>query len=119
MAAAMNKADAKISFAPCTLLKWELERIQTSKGILQMRLSVMELGRFTLGDSGGTGKQLDYAPRGRGRQCGKARGKTLEVKGFRAGSKGANRASASPNSKAFVTPISVTEPSCRPLHRSL
>src|SRR6266536_2809464 len=53
MAAAMNSADASNSFSPFTLVKRELERIQISRGILQMRLSVMELGRFTAKGSGG------------------------------------------------------------------
>jgi len=34
-----------------SLLKWLLERIHISKGMLKIRISVMELGRFTLADS--------------------------------------------------------------------
>ncbi len=43
----MNIAEASNSFAPCALLKWFEDRIQISKGMLQMRISVMEFGRFT------------------------------------------------------------------------
>src|ERR1700730_14426846 len=49
MEAAMNSAEASNSFSPFTLLKRPLERIHISKGMLKMRMSVMELGRFTLG----------------------------------------------------------------------
>ena len=44
----MNSAEASNSFSPLTLLKWVLERIHISRGMLKIRLSVMELGRFTL-----------------------------------------------------------------------
>ena len=47
MEAAMNKAEASNSFSPFWLLNRALERIQISKGMLKMRISVMELGRFT------------------------------------------------------------------------
>src|ERR1700734_4309837 len=47
MEAAMNIAEASNSFVPCALLKWFEDRIQISKGMLQMRISVMEFGRFT------------------------------------------------------------------------
>ena len=43
----MKIAEASSSFAPWSLLKWLEDRIQISRGILQMRISVMELGRFT------------------------------------------------------------------------
>ena len=43
----MNIAEASNSFVPCALLKWFEDRIQISKGMLQMRISVMEFGRFT------------------------------------------------------------------------
>ena len=45
--AAMNRAEASSSFSPVTLEKRLLERIQISRGMLNMRISVMELGRFT------------------------------------------------------------------------
>src|ERR1700728_205979 len=48
MEAAMNSAEASNSFSPLTLLKWLLERIHISRGMLKIRISVMELGRFTL-----------------------------------------------------------------------
>jgi hypothetical protein len=48
VAAAMNTADASNSFSPFWLLKRLLEIIQISRGMLRMRISVMELGRFTL-----------------------------------------------------------------------
>src|SRR5271167_4081288 len=48
VAAAMNTAEASNSFSPFWLLKWLLEIIQISRGMLAMRISVMELGRFTL-----------------------------------------------------------------------
>src|SRR5580700_3052679 len=50
--AAINRAEASSSFSPPVLSKRLVERIQISSGILQMRVSVMELGRFTgpLGD---------------------------------------------------------------------
>src|SRR5208337_4341267 len=53
MAAAMNNAEASNSFSPLTLLKRGLDRIQISRGMLAMRISVMELGRFTLRDGSG------------------------------------------------------------------
>src|SRR5579863_4420113 len=46
-AAAMNTIDARSSFSPFTLLKRPLEIIQINRGMLRMRISVMELGRFT------------------------------------------------------------------------
>src|SRR5882672_3431099 len=45
--AAINNAEARISCSPGMLWKRLLERIQISSGILKMRVSVMELGRFT------------------------------------------------------------------------
>src|ERR1700683_302587 len=51
MEAAMNSAEASNSFSPLTLLKWLLERIHISRGMLKIRISVMELGRFTLRES--------------------------------------------------------------------
>jgi len=72
IAAAMNSADASNSFAPFALLKWELERIQISKGMLRMRLSVMELGRFTETDGFRLARPeiwVDYPPPERGTQC--------------------------------------------------
>ncbi len=44
----MNSAEASNSFSPFTLLKRPLERIHISRGMLKIRMSVMELGRFTL-----------------------------------------------------------------------
>src|ERR1700728_3667236 len=51
MEAAMNSAEASNSFSPLTLLKWLLERIHISRGMLKIRISVVELGRFTLRES--------------------------------------------------------------------
>src|ERR1700757_3456208 len=48
MDAAMNSTDASISRSPQTLFKREMERIHISRGMLKIRMSVMELGRFTL-----------------------------------------------------------------------
>src|SRR5579863_4038802 len=45
--AAMKIAEASNSLAPCSLLKRLEDKIQISRGILKMRISVMELGRFT------------------------------------------------------------------------
>src|SRR5260370_1394248 len=47
MEAAINIAEASNSLAPCSLLKRLEDRIHISRGMLQMRISVMELGRFT------------------------------------------------------------------------
>jgi hypothetical protein len=70
MEAAMNSAEANNSFSPVTLLKRPLERIHISRGMLKMRISVMELGRFTLLGwlRRPAGIQVDYAPRGEGTQ---------------------------------------------------
>src|ERR1700733_492821 len=48
MEAAMNRAEASSSFSPFTLLNRPLESIHISRGMLKIRMSVMELGRFTL-----------------------------------------------------------------------
>src|ERR1700722_2938088 len=70
MEAAMKSAEASNSFSPFTLLKRLLARIHISKGMLKMRISVMELGRFTR--RGGFGRQpgssFDYPPRQQGTQ---------------------------------------------------
>jgi hypothetical protein len=47
--AAMNNAEASNSFSPFTLLNRLLDKIHISKGMLKMRMSVMEFGKFTLG----------------------------------------------------------------------
>src|SRR5215831_7621646 len=76
IAAAMNSADASNSFAPFALLKRELERIQISRGMLRMRLSVMELGRFTEMDGFQLARPeiwVDYPPPEEGTQCGELR----------------------------------------------
>ena len=67
----MNTAEASNSFSPFTLLKRLLEIIQISRGMLAMRISVMELGRFTLlgGSRGLAGRLVDYPPREWGTQC--------------------------------------------------
>ena len=67
----MKSAEASNSFSPLTLLKRPLDRIHISKGMLKMRISVMELGRFTLrGSSGGQPESsFDYPPRHEGTQC--------------------------------------------------
>ena len=44
----MNSTEASSSRSPHTLLNRELERIHISKGMLKIRVNVMELGRFTL-----------------------------------------------------------------------
>ena len=49
IAAAINKAEANSSCHPSKLLKRLVVSIQISSGMLQIRLSVMELGRFTGG----------------------------------------------------------------------
>ena len=59
MAAAMNSAEASNSFSPLTLLKRGLDKIQISNGMLAMRISVMELGRFTLGLFPEAGRKSD------------------------------------------------------------
>src|ERR1700722_284054 len=71
VAAAMNTAEASNSFSPFWLLKRLLEIIQISRGMLRMRISVMELGRFTLlgGSPGSAGRLVDYPPREWGTQC--------------------------------------------------
>ena len=43
----MNNAEARISFSPLTLLSRLVESTHMSNGIMQMRINVMELGRFT------------------------------------------------------------------------
>src|SRR6185437_16051064 len=53
MDAAMNSADASSSCSPSNAREWLVESSQISSGMLQMRVSVMELGRFTAG----TGRQ--------------------------------------------------------------
>src|SRR6185437_17072899 len=45
--AAMNSAEARISFSPFALLSRLVDRTHMSSGIIQMRINVMELGRFT------------------------------------------------------------------------
>ena len=67
----MKSAEASNSFSPFTLLKRPLERIHISKGMLKMRMSVMELGRFTLRGwfRRPIGIQFDYPPRQEGTQC--------------------------------------------------
>src|SRR5579864_3422370 len=68
--AAINSAEASSSFSPFTLLKRALDKIQISKGMLKIRISVMELGRFTLRRCpAGSGKQSDYPPPRMGTQC--------------------------------------------------
>src|SRR6266498_2985785 len=47
MDAAINRIDASSSFSPFALVKRLVERTQMSNGMLQIRVSVMELGRFT------------------------------------------------------------------------
>ena len=49
IAAAINTAEANSSFVPSKLLKRLVVSIQISSGMLKIRLSVMELGRFTDG----------------------------------------------------------------------
>src|SRR3981081_1098193 len=67
--AAMNKAEASNSFSPLVLVKRALERIHISKGMLKMRISVMELGRFTAWRSPEASRTwLDYAPPQEGTQ---------------------------------------------------
>jgi hypothetical protein len=47
MEAAMNSAEARSSFSPFALESLLLESTQIKTGIMQMRTSVMEFGRFT------------------------------------------------------------------------
>src|ERR1700676_4569525 len=70
MEAAMKSAEASNSLSPLTLLKRLLARIHISKGMLKIRISVMELGRFTLlGGSGGRPESnFDYPPPQEGTQ---------------------------------------------------
>src|SRR5690242_11518058 len=51
--AAMNSAEASSSFSPFALGKRLVDRIQIRAGMLKMRVSVMELGRFTADSSRG------------------------------------------------------------------
>src|SRR5215469_166689 len=70
IAAAMKITEANNSLSPEMPLKRGLRRIHISKGMLKMRINVMELGRFTLRGSGGRPvTNFDYAPRARGTQC--------------------------------------------------
>src|SRR5439155_26697271 len=70
MEAAMNSAAASSSFSPLAVGKRSLESTQMSTGMLRMRTSVMELGRFTCeGPSVPQRDWLDYPPAGRGKQC--------------------------------------------------
>jgi hypothetical protein len=55
MDAAIKIAEASHSRSPVVPLKRELKRIHISRGMLKIRISVMELGRFTL--RGGSGAQ--------------------------------------------------------------
>ena len=73
IADAMNNADASSSFSPVALLKRELERIQISKGMLAMRVNVMELGRFTRTYSSTAQVKLIMLPAGRERNAREAR----------------------------------------------
>src|SRR5438876_7526316 len=50
MEAAMNSAEASNSFSPLALGNRLLESTQMSTGIMQIRISVMEFGRFTCKD---------------------------------------------------------------------
>lgn len=43
----MNRIEASSSFSPLTLVKRVVESTQMSRGMLKIRVSVMELGRFT------------------------------------------------------------------------
>ena len=43
----MNSAEARISFSPFALLSRLVDSTHMSSGIMQMRINVMELGRFT------------------------------------------------------------------------
>ena len=61
----MNKAEANSSFCPLALVKRLLERIQISSGMLKMRVSVMEFGRFTTGGQTGVPTTPNYPPLGK------------------------------------------------------
>jgi ribosomal protein S28E/S33 len=52
--AAMNSAEARISFSPFTLVSRLVESTHMSSGIMQMRINVMEFGRFTRKDRCGS-----------------------------------------------------------------
>jgi hypothetical protein len=75
MAAAMNKAEASNSRspenAPFATLKRALDRIHMSKGMQRIRISVMELGRFTLREIPEAGRAPVWImlQAARGRQC--------------------------------------------------
>src|ERR1700757_1302293 len=56
MAAAMKMNEASSSLSPFTPLKRGLNRIHISRGMLKIRVSVMELGRFTIGEAPGAGR---------------------------------------------------------------
>src|SRR4029077_6577707 len=81
MEAAMNNAEASSSFSPVTLLKRLLDKIHISRGMLKIRISVMELGRFTLLGwvRRPIGIQFDYAPRREGTQS-RRKGKLDETR---------------------------------------
>src|SRR3954470_20407635 len=75
MEAAINRAEASSSLSPLTLLNRALDRIHISRGMLKIRISVMELGRFTAREAPARQPEpflsilLDYPPRPRGTQC--------------------------------------------------
>src|SRR5215475_1174771 len=75
MDAAINIADARISCSPLKPANRALERTQMSSGMQQIRISVMELGRFTRSVGRGSPRRLNYAPvdsirqRQAGEQC--------------------------------------------------
>src|SRR5690348_1369053 len=66
--AAMNRIDASSSFSPFTLVKRVVESTQMSRGMLKIRVSVMEFGRFTAHVGRTHRPCLDYAPAGGARQ---------------------------------------------------
>src|SRR6266568_8646720 len=66
MDAPRNSAAASNSFSPFTLENRPLDSTQISTGMLRIRMSVMELGRFTKNrrrPGGDTDTTLDYPPR--------------------------------------------------------
>ena len=56
IAAATKMNEASSSLSPLTPLKRGLSRIHISRGMLKIRMSVMELGRFTLREAPGAGR---------------------------------------------------------------
>src|ERR1700747_1352118 len=72
----MESAEASIYFSPFTLLNRLVDSTHISSGIMQMRINVMELGRFTRQTATGNTHEaiLDYPPAGFAKATRKRRG---------------------------------------------